>query len=1095
MANAIIKPISNEEVAKNQIEGNLPDKPSQATLYGGKVLTPQEIKAWYDRLPKLIVDYYNNLIKAIPGIEEGKISDNSLAAQILTGIREGHSLKNLLEDITSGALADYLKVTEDVNLTSFYEKVLARITTFGTEAPSEEAELGNLYAEIRDYGIRALYMYVEENGVKAWKKLWSGPKIRINDVTHEWEVSYDNGESWQSLDTQAEPRSVYLSSEAGLGLPYSQYKISAVTVPSGMSLKNGDIIIFANSTIAMAYNVGAETYSATVAQSFKGATGAYGYSVHYANVSTELTTTFIADTAFTNNTYNPIKAGDVSVSANGMIFRIGERYSSIGWNVTWVSSIGYSVHYSSYEATSATTEIPQSSISGALNPSIKTNDICITPNGLMFRIGTKKDEFTWNVSYLSSIQGNPFRVTKTFASVAEMEADTSIPEGSFVVISTGNVEDEENARLYVKTLTGYDFITDMSGAKGIKGDKGDRGIQGIPGISIRSCVFPYTGSDEEYLIGGIEAIANYPIKAGDLVIFNGEHLAVIQNVDASKNVFTVGQRVFYIKGDKGDGVPAVTEADDGKFLRVRNGIVVAEDTKYTLNGTYAMKNEINGLESDYYEFQERVTFGIRGRSVIFYAIRVQGMGAPNFDTEIQGCISSTDFTSESNWQQLYSLLGKYWSGGFYNLVFDDVIVSEKLYKLITENGGDAVSRELIDSVGYQVRNIDTTVKNHTISIEKNTSDIAKHSVTLTYHDKRITNLEKGLPSDRFVTDDEIAYGKDVPTNALPYAAVQKIGGMTIKDGETLKSARVTAIEIVGANLFNPNQGFGEIRGDSVRVEDGAFIVTPETNDPYFFMSDKWLGLQKGSYYLYVETNPTANVDLWINASNIKVRNSGFFEITDDSNMHIELEDATIGTAYEVKIAVYKAENNAYAPYTKRALELPEAAQVENGINADCHDYIEWSENGARLKHIKVGVVDMGTLNWGLSSSTVNKTYSAEIADMGLPTVLAERATGILCERYSNAAGDATTMENKTMQRHQAGFIYICDNDYADAASFKAAMQGVMLYYELAKPIVTDISDLLTEDNLLAVEGGGTLTFVNENGLAVPSTIKYQIKEG
>lgn len=102
------------------------------------------------------------------------------------------------------------------------------------------------------------------------------PIVRINETTREWEVSYDDGESWQNLDAQAEPRSVYLSSEAGLEVPYSQYKISAVTVPSGMSLKNGDIIIFANSTFAMANSVGernSEEYSCSVAQSFKGDKG------------------------------------------------------------------------------------------------------------------------------------------------------------------------------------------------------------------------------------------------------------------------------------------------------------------------------------------------------------------------------------------------------------------------------------------------------------------------------------------------------------------------------------------------------------------------------------------------------------------------------------------------------------------------------------------------------------------------------------------------------------------------------------------------------------------------------------------------------
>ena len=62
--------------------------------------------------------------------------------------------------------------------------------------------------------------------------------------------------------------------------------------------------------------------------------------------------------------------------------------------------------------------------------------------------------------------------------------------------------------------------------------------------------------------------------------------------------------------------------------------------------------------------------------------------------------------------------------------------------------------------------------------------------------------------------------------------------------------------------------------------------------------------------------------------------------------------------------------------------------------------------------------------------------------------------------------------------------------YTDAASFKAAMAGVMLYYELATTVVTDISDLITADNLLSIQGNGILTFENEYGYAVPSTVEY-----
>lgn len=71
-------------------------------------------------------------------------------------------------------------------------------------------------------------------------------------------------------------------------------------------------------------------------------------------------------------------------------------------------------------------------------------------------------------------KGDPFAVAKTFASVQEMEdgfETDGIAEGSFVIISS-NVEDEDNAKLYVKGAEAYTFITDLSGATGIKGDAG-----------------------------------------------------------------------------------------------------------------------------------------------------------------------------------------------------------------------------------------------------------------------------------------------------------------------------------------------------------------------------------------------------------------------------------------------------------------------------------------------------------------------------------------------------------------------------------------------------------------------------------------------
>lgn len=72
--------------------------------------------------------------------------------------------------------------------------------------------------------------------------------------------------------------------------------------------------------------------------------------------------------------------------------------------------------------------------------------------------------------------GRPFTVARIYSSFAEMEdgcASDGVPLGGFVVIDTGNVEDEENARLYVKGSAGYAYITDLSGAMGIQGPPGD----------------------------------------------------------------------------------------------------------------------------------------------------------------------------------------------------------------------------------------------------------------------------------------------------------------------------------------------------------------------------------------------------------------------------------------------------------------------------------------------------------------------------------------------------------------------------------------------------------------------------------------------
>lgn len=81
-------------------------------------------------------------------------------------------------------------------------------------------------------------------------------------------------------------------------------------------------------------------------------------------------------------------------------------------------------------------------------------------------------------------KGDGFTIAKTYPSIAAMNsgyATDNVPINALVLINTGNVEDEDNAKLYVKLENGYSYLTDLSGSEGIKGDKGDQGDQGPQG--------------------------------------------------------------------------------------------------------------------------------------------------------------------------------------------------------------------------------------------------------------------------------------------------------------------------------------------------------------------------------------------------------------------------------------------------------------------------------------------------------------------------------------------------------------------------------------------------------------------------------------
>ena len=68
--------------------------------------------------------------------------------------------------------------------------------------------------------------------------------------------------------------------------------------------------------------------------------------------------------------------------------------------------------------------------------------------------------------------GDAFTYKKEYPSVEAMEADwgtADVKLGEYVLINTNNVEDPDDAKVYLKTQEGWKFIVDLSGMRGIQG--------------------------------------------------------------------------------------------------------------------------------------------------------------------------------------------------------------------------------------------------------------------------------------------------------------------------------------------------------------------------------------------------------------------------------------------------------------------------------------------------------------------------------------------------------------------------------------------------------------------------------------------------
>ena len=209
--------------------------------------------------------------------------------------------------------------------------------------------------------------------------------------------------------------------------------------------------------------------------------------------------------------------------------------------------------------------------------------------------------------------------------------------------------------------------------------------------------------------------------------------------------------------------------------------------------------------------------------------------------------------------------------------------------------------------------------------------------------------------------------------------------------------------------------------------------------------------------------------------------------------HSEVIDGEIVSAGVIEVAVGDT-----------AYQIPEAIRNLPGYGwsaGTARNYVDY-ENKRYVQC--VGSVDLGTLDWKINTtSSVGNHFYGSVKHFNFKYLGAFGTTvyNVLCSKYRTVARSSNVFVDKTLTVDGVAVvsqIQVKDTAYTDATAFKQAMQGVMLYYELANPIITDISTLIPDDFLrnVEVEAMGSVTFKGGNDdyrIPVPSEEEYIVK--
>lgn len=311
------------------------------------------------------------------------------------------------------------------------------------------------------------------------------------------------------------------------------------------------------------------------------------------------------------------------------------------------------------------------------------------------------------------------------------------------------------------------------------------------------------------------------------------------------------------------------------------------------------------------------------------------------------------------------------------------------------------------------------------------------------------------------------------------------------DAGSLQSVQEKEHRTVGFNLFDKStvENNKRVKADGSIVNDNGYLLSDyipvESNKEYYFKNISAVS------YTITGVAYDANKQFIGRVTG----NSVHMFTTPNNARYVRINNMTVDVDTQCINISDPSKNGTYEPYESHTYPLDSSLTLRgipkwDSTNGLYYDGDEYTADGKVTR--KYGIVDLGTLNWDKSGSFTPTRFLTQDLKTLIKAPSSSALANVIVPGYQVVTQSSTWNIDKTLAVITTGDLYIMDNSYSDAATFKTAMSGVYLVYELATP-TTESADPYRE--LEICSKGGTEEFVDAGVTATTPTRDVSIPVG